>query len=225
MIEHMKKPGLKKITPENSDIETCNEAINKLDDALHDNRVMSLIRLSPTENIMKGQLKRFKQRKAQLENEKKSKEMPTLTEPTDWLVGLIYDLLRDSVPSGSLERIVRDFENNHNNGENTVYSNGHLAEYAKHLVSRIRSKIGSNDDHTYKWYPVEKFDLEPGHYMTRGPNSNGESEDDYPVVPEVALYDGVQWQSGFEQLASEIYCLNEKPVRVLFNVNHRKPNS
>src|SRR5690606_7887111 len=144
MIEHMKKPGLKKITPENSDIETCNEAINKLDDALHDNRVMSLIRLSPTENIMKGQLKRFKQRKAQLENEKKSKEMPTLTEPTDWLVGLIYDLLRDSVPSGSLERIVRDFENNHNNGENTVYSNGHLAEYAKHLVSRIRSKIGSN---------------------------------------------------------------------------------
>ena len=59
----------------------------------------------------------------------------------DWLTGMLYTLMRDAVPTGEMERIVKDMEQEDRTGT-TVYSNGHLARYAKELADRIRVSDG-----------------------------------------------------------------------------------
>lgn len=66
-----------------------------------------------------------------------------------------------------------------------------------------------------EWLPVEAFDLKPGQYVTRGPNSAGGDEYDYPTVAEVAVYDGQEWQSICEQLVLEIYCIDGQPISII----------
>lgn len=72
----------------------------------------------------------------------KSKELTEesgyISYPYDWLTSFLYGLMRDGAPTGVVERIVRDIE------EETIdeitYTNGWLAQYAKHLADRLRRK-------------------------------------------------------------------------------------
>ena len=55
---------------------------------------------------------------------------------TDNLVSVLYTLMRDEIPPGKLEAIVRDIESH----DKTIqYTNGWLALYAKDLADRLRS--------------------------------------------------------------------------------------
>ena len=49
------------------------------------------------------------------------------------LVGLLYDLLRDEVPPARIERLVRE----QGGGDQFVFSNGWLAQYAQDLANRL----------------------------------------------------------------------------------------
>ena len=55
-------------------------------------------------------------------------------ERSDRLTSLIYDLLRDHLPAGTLERLVRDLEQHPGPFK---FSNGWLATYAEDLSQRI----------------------------------------------------------------------------------------
>lgn len=55
---------------------------------------------------------------------------------SDWLTNFLYLVLRDCAPAGKIESAVRDVEQDSNDG-NHVYSNGWLANYAKHLADRL----------------------------------------------------------------------------------------
>lgn len=58
-------------------------------------------------------------------------------ESPDRLVAFLYDLLRDHLPAGEVEKLVRDAEVV--SPENiAVYTNGYLARYAKDLADRLR---------------------------------------------------------------------------------------
>lgn len=46
---------------------------------------------------------------------------------SDWLTGMLYTLMRDVVPPGEMERIVKDMEEEDRSGD-TVFSNGYLAK-------------------------------------------------------------------------------------------------
>lgn len=63
-----------------------------------------------------------------------SVEYPT----SDWLTSFLYTLMRDAAPVGEVEAIVREIEREAPQGE-TVYTNGWLAQYAKHLADRLRA--------------------------------------------------------------------------------------
>ena len=73
-------------------------------------------------------------------------KMKTQTYDGDWLTALLYDLMRDCVPTGEIERIVRDFESN-NQRQSIKYSNGYLAKYAKHCADRIRNATNEQYKH------------------------------------------------------------------------------
>lgn len=51
------------------------------------------------------------------------------------LVAFLYDLLRDHVRPGDLERLVRDAEQGQN--KTFVLTNGYLGEYAEELAARL----------------------------------------------------------------------------------------
>jgi hypothetical protein len=53
----------------------------------------------------------------------------------DPLVALFYDLLRDHIQPGDLEKLVRSACEHHD--KTMVYSNGWLAEYARDMVRRL----------------------------------------------------------------------------------------
>ncbi len=52
------------------------------------------------------------------------------------LVSFLYELMRDHLPAGTVEKIVRASE-----GEsNVVYTNGWLAQYAEYLANRLKDQ-------------------------------------------------------------------------------------
>lgn len=51
------------------------------------------------------------------------------------LVSFLYELMRDHVSPGVLERLVRDSP-----GIDTTFTNGHLARYAQDMASRLLEK-------------------------------------------------------------------------------------
>lgn len=57
----------------------------------------------------------------------------------DWLTSLLYLLMRDAAPIGEVEVIVRELEKEPRAGM-VIYTNGWLAQYAKHLADRIRAR-------------------------------------------------------------------------------------
>lgn len=56
---------------------------------------------------------------------------------SDALVSLFYDLLRDHIHPGDLEKLVRSACEH--SSKTIVYSNGWLAEYARDMVKRLDS--------------------------------------------------------------------------------------
>lgn len=52
----------------------------------------------------------------------------------DKLTSFLYELMRDHLPPGVVEGIVRSSEVD----EETTYTNGWLAQYAQHLSDRLR---------------------------------------------------------------------------------------
>lgn len=64
--------------------------------------------------------------------------------PADWLTSFLYILMRDSTPTGKVESLVRMVETESREGP-VVYTNGWLAQYAKHLADRLRESqsVGS----------------------------------------------------------------------------------
>lgn len=64
----------------------------------------------------------------------------------DWLTELFYLLMRDGVPVGVLERLIRDIEEGGPRDIEISYSNGWLARYAKHLADRVRSATTEGGD-------------------------------------------------------------------------------
>lgn len=57
---------------------------------------------------------------------------------SDPLVHFFYSLLRDHLPSGSVEKIMEDVEAH--KGDRIDYTNGFLARYAKDLSERLQSE-------------------------------------------------------------------------------------
>ena len=55
------------------------------------------------------------------------------------LTAFLYTLMRDEIPVGKLEKIIKDLEDN--NVENVQYSNGWLTEYANDLEKRLTENI------------------------------------------------------------------------------------
>ena len=74
---------------------------------------------------------------------KRSKEMDELAERSDnveghsFLAEFLYDLMRDHVPVGVIEKIM--VANNDSTGKK-LYSNGFLARYAKDVANRLLEK-------------------------------------------------------------------------------------
>jgi len=57
----------------------------------------------------------------------------------DQLVGFLYELMRDHLPCGVVERLVSNSNPaNTSNGGNCRFTNGFLANYAKDLSQRLR---------------------------------------------------------------------------------------
>lgn len=57
------------------------------------------------------------------------------------LVGFLYDLMRDHLPPGIVEKLVQESE-----GEsNIVYTNGWLAQYAEYLANRLQEQVQDGD--------------------------------------------------------------------------------
>jgi len=74
------------------------------------------------------------------EFDKRTEELRSLTgkiTSTDPLVDFFYLLMRDELPAGKVERLVRDSINPVGK-EETVFTNGWLAQYAKNLADLIR---------------------------------------------------------------------------------------
>jgi hypothetical protein len=59
---------------------------------------------------------------------------------SDWLTSFLYELMRDAIPAGQVETIVRSIEEKARKSglEDILYTNGWLAKYANHLAERIR---------------------------------------------------------------------------------------
>lgn len=53
---------------------------------------------------------------------------------TDKLVSFLYELMRDHLPPGEVERLVR----NSQEAGDTLYTNGWLAKYAEDLANRLK---------------------------------------------------------------------------------------
>ena len=58
-------------------------------------------------------------------------------ETTDKLVDFFYLLMRDHVPAGTIEKLVRECDEER--GISSIFTNGWLASYAKDLAHRLRS--------------------------------------------------------------------------------------
>jgi hypothetical protein len=54
----------------------------------------------------------------------------------DPLVGFLYDLIRGHLPAGVVEKLVMD----NTTGEEMLFTNGWLANYAKDLAERLKNK-------------------------------------------------------------------------------------
>lgn len=52
------------------------------------------------------------------------------------LVSFLYELMRDHLPAGEVEKIVRASDSE----PNVVYTNGWLAQYAEHLANRLKDQ-------------------------------------------------------------------------------------
>jgi hypothetical protein len=52
------------------------------------------------------------------------------------LVSFLYELMRDHLPPGVVEEIVRASDSE----PNVVYTNGWLAQYAEHLANRLKDQ-------------------------------------------------------------------------------------
>ena len=52
------------------------------------------------------------------------------------LVSFLYELIRDHLPAGVVEKIVQESEYN----SNIIYTNGWLAKYAENLANRLSNK-------------------------------------------------------------------------------------
>jgi hypothetical protein len=65
---------------------------------------------------------------------------------SDWLTSFLYELMRDEVTPGNVETIVRHIEEE-TEGD-VVYTNGWLAEYAKHLADRLRNSGQKKRDYS-----------------------------------------------------------------------------
>lgn len=50
------------------------------------------------------------------------------------LVGFLYDLMRDHLPPGVVEKLVQESEDN----STITYTNGWLAKYAEYLANRLQ---------------------------------------------------------------------------------------
>ena len=78
------------------------------------------------------------------QNEKRQEEQMRMSELSgsvtskSLLVAFLYELLRDSLPSGDLEQIMLNIERS--KGKKITYTNGWLANYAKDIASRLREK-------------------------------------------------------------------------------------
>lgn len=60
----------------------------------------------------------------------------------DIFVGLVYNLLRDHIQPGELEKLVQDTLDHAD--QELHFTNGHLANYAKDIVWRLRSSKEKN---------------------------------------------------------------------------------
>lgn len=63
----------------------------------------------------------------------------------DSMVAFFYELMRDHVPMGVIEEIVKDQERFTKEEPNLVWqlSNKHLANYAEEIVARLQSRDSS----------------------------------------------------------------------------------
>lgn len=66
-------------------------------------------------------------------NNKQLKEESGNVVYDDRLVSFLYSLLRDRLPAGVVEELVRDSQ-----GIPVEYTNGYLAKYAKNLADRLK---------------------------------------------------------------------------------------
>ncbi|MFA5023390.1 MAG: hypothetical protein WC523_00335 [Patescibacteria group bacterium] len=76
-----------------------------------------------------------------IDDEARTKELRDITGHItydDPLVDFFYLLMRDELPIGKVERLVRDSFNPPGKGE-TVFTNGWLAQYSKNLADMIRN--------------------------------------------------------------------------------------
>lgn len=64
------------------------------------------------------------------------RERSGLFEADDALISFLYTLMRDHLPTGAVERLVR--ESLDERGESVQYTNGWLAQYAQDLARRLR---------------------------------------------------------------------------------------
>lgn len=83
--------------------------------------------------------------------------MTSVVRRTDALVSLLYDLARDDLPAGRLERLVRDAEKAARYDE-TRYSNPYLADYAESLAERLRAHEAPAVDPTEHAAIVSRYD-------------------------------------------------------------------
>lgn len=59
----------------------------------------------------------------------------------DPLTSFLYVLMRDELPVGKVEILVREIESE--KGMKAVYTNGWLAKYAHNLANKLRGSVGS----------------------------------------------------------------------------------
>lgn len=53
------------------------------------------------------------------------------------LISFLYELLRDELPAGTVERLVQSATFRREGIEKIVFTNGHLARYAEDIASRL----------------------------------------------------------------------------------------
>jgi len=62
----------------------------------------------------------------------------------DPIQNFFYDLLRDAAPAGEVERLMKILETDIK-ADSVIFTNGHLADYAKELADRFRKSIKESE--------------------------------------------------------------------------------